>query len=75
MTVQKSIVSAAIAGVYAYLQSEKEQAEPESEMTPQALDKAGPAALPVPGNLWAASGRIFSMQIRNLMQFRAFRKP
>jgi hypothetical protein len=73
MTHQKTLVSAALAAVYCYLDAEEGKVPPEAEMAPQGTEK-GAAVIPSPASLWAASGRLQGMQIRNLMQFRIFRK-
>jgi hypothetical protein len=73
MTVQKTMVAAAIAGVVSYLESERGTAEPMPELTQPTVEKGVQASV-AGGSLWAASGRLQIMQIRNLMQFRVFRK-
>lgn len=66
------MVAAAIAGVVSYLESEMGTAGPMPEIAPPTMEKGVHAA--ATGSLWAAGGRLQMMQIRNLMQFRVFRK-
>ncbi|MEW6440563.1 MAG: hypothetical protein AB1640_06445 [bacterium] len=65
-------VAAAGLAVIRYLEAEREQmqAAPAAELAPA----REPAAEALPGSLWAASGRLSAMQIRNLMQYRIFQK-
>jgi hypothetical protein len=68
MTDTQKKIAAAIAAVTQYLQDE-EQAVLQSETM-----GAGPAA-PSALKLWALNGRQAQMQLRNLMQLRAFGRP
>jgi len=67
----KQKIAAAIAAVTAYIKSEEEAL---------CLQAAAPAARPKPpapaaaGSLWGASGRQAMMQVRNLMQLKAFHR-
>ncbi len=68
MNKDKKKISAAIAGVMAYIRTE-EEAICAANMA-AALPVAEPAAPPV--KLWGISGRQSQMQLRNLMQMKAF---
>jgi len=67
----KQKIAAAIAAVSAYIKSEEEHL---------CLQAAAPAARPKPAapiaaaNFWGASGRQALMQVRNLMQLKAFHR-
>ena len=61
-------IAAAIAAVTAYLKTEEEM------IAMQAADTARAAsAMPVAVNMWGISGRQAIMQIRNMMQMKAFK--
>ncbi len=59
-------IAAAIAAVTAYLQQEQEA------LALQAMDAQAAAATPTAGRLWGISGRQNQMQLRNLMEMKAF---
>jgi hypothetical protein len=66
MTDTQKKIAAALAAVVHYLKTEEEMA---------ALAAAAPSAQPTPPAgpaLWALNGRQSQMQLRNLMQLRAF---
>lgn len=61
-------IAAAIAAVTAYLKTEEEM------IAMQAADTArAAAAMPVSVNMWGISGRQAIMQMRNMMQMKAFK--
>lgn len=61
-------IAAAIAAVTAYLKTEEEM------IAMQAADTARAAsAMPVSVNMWGISGRQAIMQMRNMMQMKAFK--
>jgi hypothetical protein len=68
MNTDKRKITAAVAGVMAYIRTE-EEAICAAKMA-AALPAAEPAAPPV--KLWGISGRQSQMQLRNLMQMKAF---
>lgn len=70
---RKKIAAAGIA-VLRYLEAEREQAEAAPAARAAGPSVEGAAARMPAGALWAASGRLSAMQIRNLMQLRMFRK-
>jgi len=63
-------ISAAIAAVMSYIQTEEEAVCAASMAAAPAAYAPAPAA---PVKLWAVSGRQAMMQMRNLMQMKAFR--
>lgn len=70
---RKKIAAAGIAVLH-YLEAEREQAEASPAAGAAGAAVEGAAARVPAGAFWAASGRLSSMQIRNLMQLRMFRK-
>jgi hypothetical protein len=71
-SLQEKKMAAAMAAVAAYLQREEEafQAAVIAAMTPP---QPNPAPLPTT-NLWGQSGRQGMMQLRNMMQIKAFHR-
>ncbi len=70
-------INAAIAGVVAYLTAEAEvcrESAPATRPTKQAADVCTTPPTLTTGGLWSGSGRIFSMQMRQLVQWRSFRR-
>jgi len=63
-------LTAAIAGVLQYIRTE-EEAFAQSGMLAGAAPAARPAPVP-PMNIWGISGRQAQMQLRSLMQIKAF---
>ncbi|GBC62453.1 hypothetical protein DENIS_3425 [Desulfonema ishimotonii] len=61
-------MAAAIAGVSAYIKSQEEMAAM-YVAAPVEEAPARPVALP---SMWAVSGRVDQMQMRNMMQMKAF---
>jgi len=68
MNTDKSKITAAVAGVMAYIRTEEEAICAANMAAVQAVVE--PAAPPV--KLWGISGRQSQMQLRNLMQMKAF---
>ncbi len=68
MNTDKRKITAAVAGVMAYIRTEEEAIC--AAKTAAALPVVEPAAPPV--KLWGISGRQSQMQLRNLMQMKAF---
>lgn len=68
--VNEKKIGAAIAAVMSYIQTEEEAVCAASMAAAPALAPAAPAA---PVKLWAVSGRQALMQMRNMMQMKAFR--
>ncbi len=67
----KKKMTAAMAAVMNYIQTE-EEAICMTGVMPGGMPEA-PCAPPAPLKLWAVSGRQAQMQMRNLMQMKAFR--
>jgi hypothetical protein len=68
MTRKEKKMAAAMAAVSAYMQLEKEAADE----AVAAATVSAPQALRFDMNLWGMAGRQSMMQMRNLMQMRAF---
>lgn len=70
---KKKKMVAAMAGVMGYLQEEQAVIQMQAAGAPDALavPETPPAA---PASLWGASGRQSQMQLRSLMQLRAFNR-
>lgn len=60
-------IAAAIAAVTAYLKTEEEM------IAMQAMPAAATMPMPVSVNMWGISGRQAMMQMRNMMQMKAFK--
>lgn len=67
----KKKITAAIAGVMSYIQTEEEAICAASMMAAPAI--AAPQRPEAPLKLWGISGRQMQMQMRNLMQLKALR--
>ena len=73
MDCQKKKITAAISAVMTYIKTQEEMAAYQAAGMP-AAEAATPdvTALQFPVRLWGQSGRQHQMQLRNLMQMRAF---
>lgn len=65
-------MTAAMAAVLYYIQSETEAVIAASAAAPSAEAARPEAAAPAPPKLWGISGRQDMMQVRNMMQLKAF---
>jgi hypothetical protein len=61
-------MAAAVAAVMQYIQSEEEMVV----MQARAMTAGAPTQTPAPVKLWGISGRQTMMQMRNMMQLKAF---
>jgi len=68
----KKKAAAAISAVMQYLRTEEELICMQAMQAPAAAEAPAPAPPPAAMNLWGVSGRQSQMQMRNLMQLKAF---
>ena len=69
----KKIVAAAI-GVLEYVKAERERARREQVSAFEVPPPTGGKPIEPAGSMWAASGRMEIMRLRNLMELRVFRR-
>ncbi len=75
MNRESNRIAAATAAVAEYLAAERrEKQRPEEPLIVSEAWAAGGAPRGVAGSLWAVQGRSDIMQVRGLMQWRAFRR-